>query len=269
MRALPQIIVKICPFVSLTYSIIVIVLTIYINEKVTPIFIFFSIQAYLNWYSIYSISRNATTMEINPMGKKLLVYYKTVNSEEYKYWYCEKCVNYTCKPTQHCVFCKKCFHFRDHHCFFLGACILRQNIGNFILFCFYASLTCLYSLCILGPYLYENINRVIRTDTDSFNIFLNFCFPIALVRLLHSRENSYILLVTMFDVLVSILCICLVYATWKLHSCMTGKQRYTNISGKQSLKEIFGSYGLSNIIFPYNGLIGTRDLNGKYELKQV
>ncbi|XP_043590852.1 palmitoyltransferase ZDHHC22-like [Bombus pyrosoma] len=269
MKAFPQIIVKICPFIALIYSIAVIILTTYINEKLTPVFIFFCVQVYLNWYSVYTISHNATIMEVKTMGKKLLIYNEAEDNVEYKYWYCEKCMNYTCKPTQHCVFCKKCFHFRDHHCFFLGACILRQNIGNFILFCFYTSLTCIYSLCTLGPYLYDNINRVIRTDTDSFNIFLNFCFPIALVRLLHSRENTYILLVTMFDILVSILCICLVYATWKLHSCMSGKQRYANISGKQTLREVFGNYGLSNIIFPYNGLIGTRDLNGKYELKQI
>ncbi|CAK9817092.1 Palmitoyltransferase ZDHHC22 [Anthophora plagiata] len=270
MKALPQICVRICPFVALSYSIVVIVLTTYINEKITPLFIFFCVQVYLNWYSVYAISHNAATVEIRPTGKKVFVCNKVASSNtDYKYWYCEKCNDYTCKPTQHCIFCKKCYHFRDHHCFFLGTCILRQNIGNFILFCFYTSLTCIYSLCTLGPYLYENINRVMKADTDTFNIFLNFCFPIALVRMLHSRENTYILLVTMFDVLVSILCICLVYATWKLHSCMTGKQRYANISGKQNLKEIFGSYGLSNIFFPYNGLIGTRDLHGKYELKQV
>lgn len=269
MRALPQTVARLCPFITLLFSITDIVLTIYINEKISPVFIFFCIQVYLNWYSVYIISRNATTMEVKTIGKKFLQCNRTDTSIEYKYWYCEKCISYTCKPIQHCIFCKKCFHFRDHHCFFLGACILRQNIGNFILFCFYTSLSCIYSLCILGPYLYENINRIIRTDTHSFNMFLNFCFPVALVKLLHSKENSYILLVTMFDVLVSILCICLVYATWKLHTCMTGKQRYANISGRQSLKEIFGSYGLSNIIFPYNGLIGTRDLHGKYELKQV
>lgn len=268
MRAFPRIILKLCPIIALSFSIIVIVATVYINEKVTPLLIFFCIQVYLNWYSIYTISRNATTMDVKVIGKKLLTN-RRENTVEYKYWYCERCTNYTCKPTQHCIFCKKCYHFRDQHCFVLGACILRQNVGNFILFCLYTSLTCIYSLCILGPYLYENINRVIRTDTDSYNIFLNFCFPIALIRLLHSRENAYILLVTMFDILVSILFISLVYATWKLHSCMTGKQRYANISGRQSLREIFGSYGLSNIIFPYNGLIGTRDLNGKYELKQV
>ncbi|KZC07420.1 Putative palmitoyltransferase ZDHHC22 [Dufourea novaeangliae] len=201
--------------------------------------------------------------------EKKSVWYKVASNAKYKYWYCEKCISYTSRATQHCNFCRKCFHSRDHHCFFLGACVLRQNISNFILFCFYTSLTCIYSLCTLGPYLYENINRVIRTDIDSFNMFLNFCFPIALVKLLYSRENSYILLVTMFDILVSILFICLVYATWKLHSCMSGKQRYSSISGKQNLMEIFGSYGLLNIIFPYNGLTRTRDLNEKYELKQV
>ncbi|XP_076246946.1 palmitoyltransferase ZDHHC22-like [Calliopsis andreniformis] len=268
MKTVSQNIAKFFPFIALLYSLVVIILTTYINEKVTPIFVFFCMQVYLNWYSVVNISRNATVMEVKDTTKRL-IFNKLANSADYRYWYCEKCLIYMCKPTQHCTLCKKCFHFRDHHCLFLGTCILRQNIGNFILFCFYTSLTCIYSLCSLGPYLYENINRVIRTDTDSFNIFLNFCFPVALVRLLYSRENAYILLVTMFDVLVSILCISLVYATWKLHSCMSAKQRYANVSGKQSLKEIFGSYGLLNVIFPYNGLIGTRDLNGKYELKEV
>ncbi|XP_053978348.1 palmitoyltransferase ZDHHC22-like [Hylaeus volcanicus] len=268
MKAFPQTIIQFCPFVALLYTLVVIVLTTYINEEITPVFVFFCIQVYLNWYSVYSICHNATTMEVAVMAKRE-IYNKVANNTGYKYWYCEKCMNYTCKPTQHCIYCKKCFHFRIHHCFFLRACIIKQNVGNFILFCFYTSLTCIYSLCALGPYLYENITRVLKTDSDSFNIFLNFCFPIAFVKLVYSGENTYILLVTMFDTLVSILCICLVYGTWKLHVCMTGKQRYANISGKQSLRDIFGSYGLLNIIFPYNGLIGTRDLNEKYELKQV
>ena len=268
MKALPKSVAKFCPLIALLYSFAVIVLTAFINEKVTPVFLFFSVQAYLNWYSAYSISRSAAVMEIKAAAMKLM-YNKVATNVEYKYWYCEKCLKYTCKPTQHCIFCKKCFHFRDHHCFFLGACILRQNIGNFILFCFYTSLTCVYSLCTLGPYLYENINSAVRTDTDSFNMFLNFCFPVALVKLLHSREKTFILLVTMFDVLVSLLCICMVYGTWKLHSCIAGKQRYANVSGKQSLRDIFGSYGVLNIIFPYNGLVGTKDLNGKHELKEV
>lgn len=267
MKTVPQFIAKSCPLITLFYSLAVVVLTTYINGRITPVFIFFCVQAYLNWYSVYNIGRKANIMEVTTMGRKS-IYSKVTNNSEYK-WYCEKCNKYTCKPTQHCIFCRKCFHFRDHHCFFLGACILRQNIGNFILFCFYASLTCIYSLFSLGPYLYENMNRVIRTDTDSFNIFLNFSFPIALVKLLYSREKSYILFVTMFDISVTVSCVCLVYATWKLHSCTTGKQRYSSISGKQSLNEIFGSYGLSNIIFPYNGLVGTRDVNGKYQLKQV
>ncbi|XP_029175320.1 palmitoyltransferase ZDHHC22-like [Nylanderia fulva] len=273
-----------CPLVTLICTIFVIVITIYINQKISPIFVFLCIQVYLNWYSIYSISYKSNPMKVKEVQDNLYsviiqqrkfeqplpnVQQPPAHNTAYRFWHCERCQSYMCKPTQHCTFCHKCFHFKDHHCFFLGACVLRQNMGNFILFCFYTSLTCLYSLSVLGPYMYENINHIVKSDADYFNIFLNFCFPIALARLLHSKDSSSILLVTIFDILMSILCICLVLGIWKLHSCLTGKQRYVNVTGKQNLKEIFGNYGLSNIIFPYNGLIGTRDINGKYELKEV
>lgn len=276
-----KIIKKCCPVVTLVCTILVIVITIYINQKISPVFVFLCTQVYLNWYSVYSISYKSNPMRVKEVQSDLysvMIQHKfeqlnntqpPAHNTTYRFWHCERCQSYMCKPTQHCVFCRKCFHFKDHHCFFLGACILRQNMGNFILFCFYTSLTCLYSLCILAPYMYENINHIVKNDADYFNIFLNFCFPIALARLLHSRDGSSILLVTIFDALMSILCICLVLGIWKLHSCLTGKQRYANLTGKQSLREIFGSYGLSNVIFPYNGLIGTRDINGKYELKEV
>lgn len=279
-----KIVKKLCPLVTLICTIFVIAITIHISQKISPIFVFLCMQVYLNWYSIYSISYKSNPMKVKEIQDNLcsviaqqrkfeqpltnmqqLPAYNTA----YRFWHCERCQSYMCKPTQHCTLCRKCFHFKDHHCFFLGACVLRQNMGNFILFCFYTSLTCLYSLCVLGPYMYENINHIVKSDADYFNIFLNFCFPIALARLLHSRDSSSIFLVTMFDMLMSVLCICLVLGIWKLHSCLSGKQRYVNVTGKQNLKEIFGSYGLSNIIFPYNGLIGTRDINGKYELKEV
>lgn len=269
-----RIIAGFCPILALIFSIIVIFLTIYISERVTPIFIFLCLQVYLNWYSLYFISHNATTVKFRDTGNALSYSRLTTGvqkhpTEAYKYWYCETCQSYTCKPTQHCTFCKKCFHFRDHHCFFLGVCILRQNMGNFILFCLYTTSTCIYSLWTLGPYLYETISHTMRTNSDSFNIFLNFCFPVTLVRLIYLRENVCVLLVTVFDTLVSILCISTVYGIWKLHSCIAGKQKYANVIGRQDMKDIFGSYGLFNIIFPYNGLIGTRDVSGKYELKEV
>lgn len=271
---------KLCPLVTLICTLFVVAITIYIDQKISPVFIFLCLQVYLNWYSVYSISCKSDPMKVKEIRNDLRDV-TTWNKVElsatpfaarntaYKFWHCEHCQSYMCKPTQHCVFCQKCFHFKDHHCFFLGACILRQNMGNFILFCFYTSLTCLYSLCALAPYMYENINHIAKNDLDYFNIFLNFCFPIALARLLHSGDSLSIILVTIFDMLISILCICLVYGIWKLRSCLTGKQRYANITGRQNLREIFGSYGLSNIIFPYDGLIVTRDINGKYELKEV
>ncbi|XP_011862647.1 PREDICTED: palmitoyltransferase ZDHHC22-like [Vollenhovia emeryi] len=284
-KACARLVKQVCPLATLICTVFVVAITIYISQKVSPVFVFLCAQVYLNWYSVYSISRKSSPMRVREIQSNLCSVVTQQQQQRkheqhdgaqppahntaYKFWHCERCQSYMCKPTQHCVFCRKCFHFRDHHCFFLGACVLRQNMGNFILFCFYTSLTCLYTLCVLGPYMYENINHIVKSDADYFNIFLNFCFPVALARLLHSRDSSSILLVTMFDTLMSILCICLVLGIWKLHSCLTGKQRYVNVTGRQSLREIFGSYGLSNIIFPYNGLIGTRDINGKYELKEV
>lgn len=255
-------------------------MTIYINEGISPIFVFLFAQVYLNWYSIYTISGKTSTIvsesamngdhlsirRNDQFGRNILQH----STREVKFWYCEKCRCYTCKPTQHCTFCKKCFHFRDHHCFFLGRCILQQNIGNFILICLYSSLACFYSLLVLGPYLYQHLSHFMNPTSNIFNVVLNFSFPVALCRLLLSKEDTCLILVTLFDALVSVCCMSLTYGIWKLYNCLTGKQRYySQVPRKQGLKEIFGSYGLSNIIFPYNGLLGTRDLGRNYELKEV
>ncbi|XP_034937443.1 palmitoyltransferase ZDHHC22-like [Chelonus insularis] len=273
-RMFYQIALKICPFIALLFSILVTVITFYINQGLSSLFIFISIQVYLNWYSIYSISCNATTlkrMNREPKNDSVIL---TINSEsqsphKFKYWYCEKCLNYTYRPTQHCIGCNKCFHFRDHHCFFIGACIIQQNMGNFIVICFHASLACFYSLSILGPYLYANLEETFIKDPSVFNIIISFCFPIALARYI-SGKTSCLLLVTLFDALWSVGLLCFAYSIWKLYSCLTGKQKYYGeISRKQELKEVFGSYRLCNFLFPYNGLAGTRDVNGKYQLKEV
>ena len=42
--------------------------------------------------------------------------------------------------------CRKCISILDHHCFFLGRCVGRENLKFFILFCFYASFGTGYGL---------------------------------------------------------------------------------------------------------------------------
>ncbi|XP_012284831.1 palmitoyltransferase ZDHHC22 [Orussus abietinus] len=276
MKLFNKIAIKLCPALAILFGTIVVFTTLYLSNKISMVFMFFCLQVYLNWYSIYSICKKASTVKVKRSRKEYISNSQFVSivgnnsSSCTKFWYCEKCMCYTGRPTQHCSCCERCFHFRDHHCFFIGVCILRQNMGNFILICLYTSLASFYSLSVLGPYLHEHLKHFVKPDSTYFNIILNFCFPVALVRQLMSKEDTCIILVTLFDTLVSIGCISLAFGIWKLYACLTGKQRYYLYEGrKQDLKEIFGNYGISNIIFPYNGLIGTRDIGGKSMLKEV
>ncbi|XP_043283711.1 palmitoyltransferase ZDHHC22-like [Venturia canescens] len=283
MRMFYRVALKVCPPLALLFSVVVTASTMYIEEGISPLLLFVCVQVYLNWYCIYSISKNATTMKSTGKRSKSVAISITVehNTKEeirqsaegrYKFWYCDKCCCYTYKPTQHCIPCKKCFHYRDHHCFFVGSCVLRQNMGNFILVCFHTSLACLYSLSVIGPRLNENISRRIAQSPSSqtFPRFLHSCFPVALARLLILGEDTDILLVILFDALFSVFFMCSFYGAWKFYICIIGKQRYyPHVPTRQNVKEIFGSYGLWNVVFPYNGLLGSRDIDGKFELKEV
>lgn len=265
---------KICPPIALIFSILVTITTLYINEGLSPLFIFISIQVYLNWYAIYTISQGVTTARRQTRDESdfdsVAITIAQESPANLKYWYCDKCQNYTYKPTQHCVVCNKCFHYRDHHCFFIGGCVIQQNMGNFILICFHTSLACLYSLMVIGPYLYESLRDIFEQDPSVVNVIINFCFPIAIARLLIFGNNSCLLLITLFDTLFSVWIVCLVYGAWKLFSCYTGRQRYyPHVRRKFDLIQIFGSYGLLNFFFPYNGLISSRDLRGRYLLKDI
>ncbi|XP_033208780.1 palmitoyltransferase ZDHHC22-like [Belonocnema kinseyi] len=268
-------ILKICPVLAFLFSIISIFTTIYISAEVSPIFAFFSIQIYLNWYSAYKIAKSAATLKIENLSNQstIININQRQNSillqRETKFWYCEKCQSYTRRATYHCPVCKKCYHFRDHHCFFMGTCVLRQNMGNFILICLYSALMCFYSFSILGPYLYQHLHHFFKPGSSFLNNLLSFCFPVALARFLFSGEESCLLLVTLFDVQVSTFCVGIFYGFWKLGACLSGKQNYSFHSGKEeSFRDIFGSRGIWNFLFPFDGLLGP-GFNKSCELKQV
>ncbi|XP_057331748.1 palmitoyltransferase ZDHHC22-like [Microplitis mediator] len=266
---------KICPPVALMFSILVTVTTLYINEGISPLFIFISIQVYLNWYAIYTISQNATTAkratrDVDSNDTVAITINAGESPAKLKYWYCEKCMSYTIKPTQHCVACNKCFHYRDHHCFFIGGCVTRENMGNFVLICFHTSLACIYSLTVIGPYLYESLRDIFEEDPSLVNVIINFCFPIALTRLLVTGKTSCLLLITLFDTLFSVWLVSFIYGFWKLWYCISGRQRYYPHAMREfKLQEIFGSYGLLNVLFPYNGLICSEEIGGKCQLKNI
>ncbi|CAD8139016.1 unnamed protein product [Paramecium pentaurelia] len=54
---------------------------------------------------------------------------------------CQKCNNKWKPPkTHHCQTCKKCIHFRDHHCFWFNCCVGYKNLKYFCQFLMYFSI---------------------------------------------------------------------------------------------------------------------------------
>ncbi|KAG7199349.1 hypothetical protein KM043_018193 [Ampulex compressa] len=65
--------------------------------------------AYLNWYSVYTISCKAETVNMKDAGPHNTMMYNKITSNIQQY---------------------RDSNARDHHCFFLGACVLRRNMGT-------------------------------------------------------------------------------------------------------------------------------------------
>jgi len=63
-----------------------------------------------------------------------------------KYKECYICDMYVPDRSHHCPYCKKCVYILDHHCFFLGYCVGRNNMKHFILFCIWAAIGTAYGL---------------------------------------------------------------------------------------------------------------------------
>ncbi|XP_041070174.1 palmitoyltransferase ZDHHC22 [Carcharodon carcharias] len=62
--------------------------------------------------------------------------------------------NETLQPGSHfCKLCSKVILRRDHHCFFTANCIGNRNMRYFLMFGWYTSIVCLYSLVVGVAYL--------------------------------------------------------------------------------------------------------------------
>lgn len=61
---------------------------------------------------------------------------------------CRPCAAVKPRHVHHCTTCGVCVDELDHHCIWLGLCIGRRNRRGFILFLFYAFLSCVYALAI-------------------------------------------------------------------------------------------------------------------------
>lgn len=267
MKRVHRIAQLLCPAITVLFSFTIGFVTMYLENAVPLLFMFMSVQFYLNWYLVYNINKKVKI----PFTLETCKESAAVNTSGTRFWYCDKCKQYTRRPAQHCPVCRKCFFYCDHHCFFLGSCIIRQNMGNFILVCLYASFACIYSVFTVGPYLYDHFVHLDSGKLSVYYFALNFFFPITLAKFIYFGDESIVVfLVTLFNVSISITLFTMIYGVWKLYACLNGKQRYFPDEGKeQDVHEIFGSYGFMNVVFPFNGFLHSKSIDEKYELKSV
>lgn len=85
-----------------------------------------------------------------------------------------------CPPpsTHFCRVCSRVTLRHDHHCFFTGNCIGSRNMRNFILFCLYTSLACLYSMVAGVAYI-------------SAVLSISFAHPLAFLTLLPTSISQF------------------------------------------------------------------------------
>lgn len=85
-----------------------------------------------------------------------------------------------CPPpsTHFCRVCARVTLRHDHHCFFTGNCIGGRNMRNFVLFCLYTSLACLYSMVAGVAYI-------------SAVLSISFAHPLAFLTLLPTSISQF------------------------------------------------------------------------------
>lgn len=256
---------RILPIVTLTFTVLVFCVTVYIDSTSSSfvVFIFMSVEVYVNWIAICHIShsnvdplvsrvtdsvqhKNSVILDLN-LRNASVAYVQShynhrclgtanksntnqgissQNVDIRKIWYCSKCLTNTPFNCHHCPICDRCVINRDHHCLFLGACICLKNMGHFIIFCMYIGLVSLYVDIRLYPLLFEHFQSQGKATMSLWHLISCYFFPIAFGRWLSGHENLLFLsLIAMFDVLVSTSVFTFGFGIHHLYLALTGQSQ--------------------------------------------
>ena len=96
-----------------------------------------------------------------------------VEKEEDAENFCPYCLIKHKYKSKHCLICKKCIEEFDHHCFWVGNCVGKNNYSLFFIFLIYVNLNVLLNIYITFFYLLnEIISPYKNKDNNSFPGFI-------------------------------------------------------------------------------------------------
>lgn len=98
-------------------------------------------------YSLHLVSTQAEEFHrvtVSNMHHSMRDASDVVRMDFLEYQYCDRCDNIKPPRTHHCSVCNRCVMRMDHHCPWVGNCVGVRNHKFFILFLFYASLSCVH-----------------------------------------------------------------------------------------------------------------------------
>ena len=95
--------------------------------------------------------------------------------EELEY-FCPYCLVRKNYKTIHCLVCQKCIDEFDHHCFWIGNCIGKNNYTLFLIFLIFVVFNTIYNFCITSYYIVYEMTAV-RGEKGN-NAFPGFYFGV-------------------------------------------------------------------------------------------
>ena len=158
-------------FVTLSFNSILIALLLSIIELISLIIII-----YLFWNICTKnpgyLLRNESyfhVKEIKIKSKKIV--HCNIKGFMKKLKFCETCIIYRPPRTSHCKYCDSCIEHFDHHCFWIGNCVGKNNYHDFfnflIILLIFVFLKFIISI-ISGIFLIFNRNKKIRLCNNFF-----------------------------------------------------------------------------------------------------
>lgn len=169
---------------------------------------------------------------------------------------CFSCDLHVPTRSHHCPYCRRCIYILDHHCFFLGHCVGRNNLRYFLVFCLYAAIG-----CAVGVYhlMMEMKNYRAIPSRDTIYYFLPFSLVMYFVEKFPLWETFYVGLI---DFGTGACGMCAFLFFYGVYSVLIGSTPYeyrrrvktqdSNLTPLQRFEIVFGTNGFLLFLFPFN-----------------